>query len=107
MQSPLSYLKVRAVRLGIMAAFVLTFIGIPSLGYQYNIDSFQKFDAFHLGDNVLNYGTMAGEEEQSNLRWIENLTPRGDKAVSAAQVLPEDPTLVENLRNFFSSVFSF
>lgn len=85
MKSISSYLKIRAVRLGIMAAFVISFIGLPSYGYANDVAAFTKLDVFGLNETILGYNVPV---------------------IPSGAIVGGENT-VNSLENFFSSVFSF
>lgn len=116
-------LKSQTVRLGVMAAFVFTFMGLPSYGAAMNVDTLKKLDVFGLGENFLGFHE-ATVETYTVAMLNPVLSPdssaspaRGQLsavAMNAAGTVSQDSNVavaktgaLDSLKNFFSSVFSF
>jgi len=108
-------LKNQTVRLSVMAAFVFTFMGLPTYGTAMNVDTLKKLDVFELGENFLGYHEAAVETYTVAMA---NPVLSPDSSTSPARVAPsavamnaasstEKTGALNSLRNFFSSVFSF
>jgi hypothetical protein len=73
-----SYLKVRAVKLGILAVFLFTFAGLPALGQMAGTNTFQGLDVVQGTANLLSYYDMNGMWVDDGAYYDPNMGGGGD-----------------------------